>query len=463
MKAFYLFTRDFRLTDNKSLEALAKLKVTTIIPIFIFTPIQFSKHNQYRSDNSLQLMIEGVSDLNSIIKDKINCYYGDTSVIIEYLLKKYRDIDYLGCNLDITPFGKQRSKTLEKLSNQYNIKYINEIDYILLPLDEIKTNNGTFYKTFSHYKNKVIQHSEKILQQISGDLSSVFNFVKLPNNRYSTDLQSMSDKIKINPNNLFLPFTRNHFLHVKISKKNLEKFRDYTEFRTYPKYQTTLFSAYLKYGLVSIREVYQAIYNYYGDCELLRQLIWREYYYYLMYHLPEKQTIGGDNMQKKIIKWENNNKLFHAWKNGNTGFPFIDACMTQLNTTGWMHNRARLCSANALVYLFKIDWRWGEKYFAERLADYDISQNNGNWQWCGGVGVDRKPYLRMYNPYTLSKKYDPDGSYVKKWVKQLKSLSSSDLNNYEKFLENNSLDKINYPKPIVDYQLSREKAKVIFR
>ncbi len=490
MSCLFLFTRDFRLVDNKTLQLVKDRGYQNIIPIFIFTPEQFNKEvNQYRSDNSLQLMLEGLESLDQSMSGKLNYYHGETETIINHILDHNSDITAIASNLDITPFGKIRHKLLKKIAKSRNqVAYLTRCDYNLLPFDEITTAAGTFYKTFTHFKNKVYQRSQEICQQLTGDLTNEFNYQKITgsgqdgvsddvdeNMTYATSFLDMDSKVVKNKNNIFTSpernqFNRDYFLNHKLSDENLDYFHDYETFRTYPKYDTTLFSAYMKYGLVSCREVYQRIYQYYQktETELLRQLIWREYYYYLMEHLPSKQTIGGGNMQEKEYPWENNEDYFQKWKTGMTGFPFIDACMRQMNKTGWMHNRSRLCSANALVYLFLNDWKRGEQYFAEKLADYDISQNNGNWQWCGGVGVDRKPYLRMYNPYTLSEKYDKEGEYVKKWVPELKDVSNNDLLKYDKYLASHGYSEgdgklINgYPTPCCNYKQAREKAKQFF-
>ncbi len=292
MACLFLFTRDFRLTDNQTLEAVYQTGCRTVYPLFIFTPEQFSDENQYRSKNSLQLMITGLKGLDEMTGKRLNCCLGDTSQVVSDLLAtpQGEKIEYLASNLDITPFGQKRDSQLAEIAKQHGLTYLAECDYAILPLTDIKTQGGTFYKTFSHYCRQVFQKSPDITEMITPDLTNQFKFKKLTiPSSFKTSLTKMSTMIPnlYNPNNIFNPFTRFYFLVNLVGKKNLQRLQDYENLRTYPRYQTSLFSAYLKYGLVSCREVYTKIYQAYHqeETELLRQLVWREFYYYLMYHI----------------------------------------------------------------------------------------------------------------------------------------------------------------------------------
>ena len=185
-------------------------------------------------------------------------------------------------------------------------------------------------------------------------------------------------------------------------------------------------AAYIKFGLLSIREVYL-------ECKLLKnelidQLIWREFYFYIIYYFPDTLA-KSQNFNKKFdfIKWNSSKKNFKRWCEGKTGYPIIDACMTELNTTGYMHNRGRLITSNFLNRILGLDWRLGEKYFAQKLTDYDPSVNNGNWQWAAGTGADAAPYFRIFNPILQGEKFDPDGLYTKYYIPELKNLPTKHL------------------------------------
>lgn len=164
----------------------------------------------------------------------------------------------------------------------------------------------------------------------------------------------------------------------------------------------------------------------------------------IIFHYPH--VIGSPMKSNYNIKWENNIKYFKAWKTGNTGIPIIDAGMRQMNTTGWMHNRVRLIVSNFLVKVLRIDWRYGEKYFAQQLIDYCPAQNNGNWQWSASTGTDSQPYFRFFNPWRQAKLYDKECRYIKKWVSELKDIPCTDIHNWFSKYKNY---KTTYPKPIV--------------
>jgi deoxyribodipyrimidine photo-lyase len=188
---------------------------------------------------------------------------------------------------------------------------------------------------------------------------------------------------------------------------------DYSKFRDYPGVdKTTKLSAYIKFGCVSIREVFN---NYKNVKELQRELIWREFYANILYYFPH---VLGKSFKQKYdnVKWTNNKEWFKKWCQGKTGYVMVDAGMNQLNKTGWMHNRLRMITAMFLTKDLLIDWRWGEKYFATKLVDYDPASNNGGWQWSASTGTDSQPYFRIFNPELQLKRYDKDYEYIRTWI-----------------------------------------------
>ena len=174
-------------------------------------------------------------------------------------------------------------------------------------------------------------------------------------------------------------------------------------------------------GVLSIREVYERIENKLGkNSGIINELYWRDFYYNILYHYPH---IVGNSFKKTYDKIKNGLKEnFEKWCNGETGFPIVDACMKQLNTTGYTHNRGRMIVSSFLTKDLQIDWRWGEKYFATQLVDYNISANNGGWQWSAGTPTDAQPYFRIFNPWTQSEKFDSECKYIKKWLPVLEDI-----------------------------------------
>ena len=180
----------------------------------------------------------------------------------------------------------------------------------------------------------------------------------------------------------------------------------------------------------------------------LNELIWREFYIHILHYFPQVQK-GSFRPKYDAIQWVNDSDDFDAWKAGETGYPIVDAGMRQLRQTGWMHNRARMITASFLVKDLLIDWRWGERWFMENLLDGDVAANNGGWQWTAGVGTDAAPYFRIFNPVLQSKKFDPHGDYIRRWVPELGHLSAKEIHAPSGVS--------GYPQPIVDHKFARQR------
>jgi len=220
---------------------------------------------------------------------------------------------------------------------------------------------------------------------------------------------------------------------------------------------TSNLSVYLKFGCCSIREAYNCIVQNFGpDHALLRQFYWRDFFSYIGWHFPHVFGHAFHHQYDKII-WRNDHREFQHWTDGTTGFPIVDAGMRQLNQTGMMHNRVRMIVASFLVKDLHISWRWGERYFAQHLLDYDPCLNNGNWQWAASTGCDAQPYLRIFNPWLQQQKFDPDCIYIKRWIPELRNFSSSIIHKwYYKPLMGN------YPEPMLDHTFRSQQAKTFY-
>lgn len=225
-------------------------------------------------------------------------------------------------------------------------------------------------------------------------------------------------------------------------------------------------SAYSKFCPISIREIFYALKEILGqDHPLVRQLVWREFFYVLAYHFPQVFTQNFNEKYKDLQEqWyeDENDFYFNKWKNAQTGFPFVDAGMRELNATGWMHNRLRMVTANFLCKDLFINWKKGERYFAQILVDYDPCVNNGNWQWNAGTGVDPEKYggPRIFNPWLQSEKFDSKVLYIKKWIPELKDVSAKHIHEWHKQYE--KYPEVNYPKPLVDHAVQARKARTFY-
>lgn len=452
MKGLFIFHRDYRIQDNIGLIQSAK-ECDKLYCCFIFTPEQVTNINEYRSVNAIQFMIESLEELSSEIEKRggeLLFLYGNTEKIIEQLIQKL-EINCIYFNKDYTPYAIERDTKIKQITQKLNIECKTYSDYYLYEPGSIKTIQQTCFKKFTPFYNKVIDLHVDI----------PINIRKYPFCKVKTLLDN-----KITLKDAFTRFTKtNNNILVNggrrraliLLKKAIVSQNDYNTQRDYLMYNTTHLSAYIKFGCISIREVYYAFLQKFGrKTGLIRELIWRDFFAHVLYCFPE--VIGKSYIEKyRKIKWRKNYHDFELWKTGKTGVPIIDAGMRELNTTGYMHNRVRMMVANFLVKTLLIDWRWGEKYFAEKLTDYDIASNNGNWQSISSTGVDMKPYYRDMNPYIQTYKFDSEAKYIKKWIPELKDVPAKDIHNWEVVATLPENKYIDYPKPMVNYKEQKTK------
>jgi deoxyribodipyrimidine photo-lyase len=423
----YLFHRDLRVVDNVGLN---NSKVD-LVPIFIFTPTQIlPSKNKYYSNNSVQFMCECLDDIKKNVPE-LYLFYGETLSILSKIHKKV-GIKSIHFNLDYTPYARRRDEAIFDFCKTHDIECKTYEDYLLAPMGTFLKKDGKPYVVYGPFKDTVFSHT------IVKPSSEKPSFITCPPLKSLTTNKTF---YKINPHNL-----------VKGGRDEaIQKLKFHNYEHDQLKNATTHLSSYIKYGCISIREAYHANNNQ----TYRQQLIWREFYYYIGVYFPDVID-KSKNFQSKYdgIEWTHNDKLFNAWCKGETGYPIIDACMRELNTCGYMHNRGRLISSNFLNRILNMDWRLGERYFAQKLIDYDPLVNNGNWQWIASTGTDTKPYFqRLFNPWLQGQRFDPQAEYIKKWIPELKDVLPKELHNWEKYC-----DKYDYIKPIVNYEESRKKS-----
>jgi len=446
----FIFRRDLRLRDNKGLKFCID-NYDNIIPIFIFTPEQISYKNKYKSDNAIQFMIESLKELDNELKknkSKLHLYHGKNITVLKKIIKEI-NIKHIVFNMDYTPYAQKRDKKIEKLCKKNKITCDMIEDYLLADIGSILKKDGKPYLIYTPFKNKGFT--------VKIDKPSKYKLTKLKKIKSDSEYP----KHKINPDILVHGGRKNGLKQLKKIKTQ----KKYNDTRNDLSIETTLLSAYIKFGCLSIREVYWKFISLVGKNNgLVAQLFWREFYYYIVYYFP--QVLKGKNFNTKYddLEWNKNMKNFMKWCNGNTGYPVIDAGMRQMNKTGYMHNRARLITANFMNRMLGMDWRLGEKYYAKMLTDYDPSVNNGNWQWIASTGVDPKPYFqRLFNPWLQSKKFDSDAKYIKTWLPQLKDIPAEELHQWDNHYHKYDLYQIDYFKPVVNYKTARKKSIEMYR
>jgi len=448
----FLFHRDFRLKDNIGLLEASKL-CEHVYTAFIFTPEQVSRSNDFKSKNSVQFMIQSLEDLEDDLKKhrgKLIIQYGSYETVLRNLLKTL-SIECLFFNYDLTPYARQRTRKAEELCNGLNVDCVYSHDYYLHEPGAIMTGNDTMYHKFTPYYEKALVEKE----------------IDTPNNRritnfaerrtdfdHSITLKEAMEKF-VGKENPFLHVIGGRALGKKQLTNALKSLGDYAKTRDIMSIETSSLSAYIKFGCVSIREVYERFARKYGKFhELVRQLIWRDFYAHLLYFYP--QSLGQLHSEKmKELDWSNSRSRLEAWKRGETGVPLVDAGMRQMNETGYMHNRVRMLVATYLTKILHINWLEGEKYFAQKLVDYDVASNSGNWQAVVGGGVYAMPWFRVMSPWAQSEQYDHDCIYIKTWVEELANLEPKVIHKWYKYCKTSEYNNI-YKCPIVEYK--EEKA-----
>ncbi|MDR3647203.1 MAG: deoxyribodipyrimidine photo-lyase [Candidatus Babeliales bacterium] len=444
--ALFIFRRDLRLEDNTALIAALE-NSKQVICAFIFDPQQCTDKNSFKSDNALQFMIESLQEIDAELqkrKSKLYTFYGYTHEVIEQLVLEQK-IEAVFINRDYTPFSLKRDESIEHLCAKHNVKLEQFEDELLIDPTHFMTGNGDPYSIFTPFFKKAS------LLRIPEPIENKYK------NFYDKDIKSECTfpfVVSVCAANVSNHNGNNKNMWVHGGRKNAQKilaslkdFKDYEHIRDYPSLSTTNLSPYLKFGVCSPREVYHAIVKELTIYHpLIRSLFWRDFFTYTAYHSP---FVFGHAFKEKYdkIPWENDKKKFNLWCTGNTGFPIVDAGMRQLNETGFMHNRVRMITASFLIKDLHIDWQWGEKYFAQKLVDYDPAVNNGNWQWVASTGCDSTPYFRIFNPWLQQKKFDVECTYIKTWVDELKDIPAKIIH---KAYEN---DITGYPKPICDHKV----------
>jgi len=440
-KALFIFRRDLRLADNLGLIEATK-NSTHIIPCFIFDPRQTSDTNGYRSNNAIQFMVESLDDLKGQISQhggKLQFFYGAAENVVKKLIREEK-INAVFCNKDYTPFSQKRDKAIKSVCDSLNVHFEQCADALLNEPENVKTGKGTPYAMFTPF----YRHCFATMPVASPAHIPPLQFwsKNIPDTSAHNHLNDIL--AGLNPN-----------IKVHGGTKEAEKFltsitdfKNYTAERDLPALDsTTHLSAHLKFGTISIRQLFHVIKKSLGSSHpLLRQLYWRDFFYHIAYNNP---SVFGHAYHKKYdsLWWENDKEKFNAWCVGKTGFPIVDAGMRELNTTGYMHNRVRMIVASLLIKDLHIDWQWGEKYFAQKLVDYDPAVNNGNWQWCASTGCDAQPYFRIFNPWLQQKRFDAQCLYIKKWIPELRTTPPKIIHVWYRQQDATS----SYPHPIVDH------------
>lgn len=452
--------RDLRLHDHAAL-SFATNNSESVAVVFVFD-IKILEKLKNKSDKRISFIYDSLLEIDSKLKEKgsqLIIKIGDPKIEIPKIVKSLK-VDSIYFNEDYESYAINRDNAVKRELEREGIEIHTFKDHVIFSGSEILKPNGDPYQVFTPYKKAWLTKITK---------NNYENF-KIKNRfldqsilkKHSTPIEIK--KLGFHHVSQSFKFQQPGVHSGQKALKNFLKYMpDYHEKRDFPAdlNGTSGISVHLRFGTLSIRECLRACMSFKGEGAntWLSELIWRDFYSMILFNYPhvEKECFKG---QYNNLNWENSKPLFKAWCEGKTGFPIVDAGMRQLNKTGWMHNRVRMIVASFLVKDLLIDWRKGEKYFSEKLLDFDLASNNGGWQWSASTGCDAQPYFRIFNPSLQSKRFDPDAEYIKKWVPELANSKVKDIHDPE----NSSLyESANYVKPVITHASQKHKALMLFK
>lgn len=417
LMVIFWFRRDLRLTDNHGLYK-ALISGKKVLPIFIFDKNILKKLD--KNDARVSFIHQNIQTLQNQLNPfskNIATFFGTPKEVFQQLKQKH-NFKAIYCNDDYEPNAIKRDAEINLWCTQNNILFHSFKDQVVFEKSEITKEDGSPYVVYTPY-------SKKWIEKYSSKGARYYPSEENLNEIISHDYPVVSlEEIGFEKSETKVP-------EFRFSE---ELMKNYAETRDFPQLAgTSNLSTYLRFGTISIRQLVAKAFQQ-KDITFLKELIWREFFMQILWHFPRTTT---ENFKKQYdgIEWEINETHFKLWCEGSTGYPIVDAGMRELNQTGLMHNRVRMIVASFLCKHLLIDWRWGEAYFAQKLLDYELSSNVGNWQWAAGTGVDAAPYFRIFNPTEQTKKFDPNLEYVSKWVPEFQELY--------------------YPKPVVDHKEAR--------
>lgn len=418
--SIFWYRRDLRLHDNAGLfHALNSGE--KILPIFIFDVNILNKLP--KDDARVSFIHSELTKMNQYLMTFNTCiqlYHGSPIEIFKSLVKKYQIVNVF-TNHDYEPYGMQRDQEIERFLDLNQIQFHSYKDQVIFERNEITKKDGNPYVVYTPYSKKWLEAYKEIGKKhyVSEDL---LNELSKEIDCTTLTLEDIGFHQTARP-------IQNFIFNSRI-------INEYEETRNFPALDnTSKLGPHLRFGTVSVRQMVSRA-NSQENLTFLKELIWREFFMQILWHFPHTNKKSFKSKYDRI-PWRNDENEFKKWCEGNTGYPLVDAGMRQLNNTGFMHNRVRMLVGSFLCKHLLIDWRWGEAYFAEKLHDYEMSSNVGNWQWVAGSGVDAAPYFRIFNPTSQIQKFDKSLKYIKKWVP--------------------NFEDSNYPDPMVDHKFARER------
>lgn len=448
--------RDLRIDDHFAFRHANDID-SKILPIFIFDK-EILKNFKNREDKRISFILDRIIFLNKKLKKfdtKIHVFYGNPVEIIPNIIKELKPTNIIA-SAGYEPYDIKRDNMVENFCRKNNVKFILQNDHLIFPPNHILKEDGTPYKVFTPYSRKLYSQVNDI---VANDYKvSRFEPWKVSNDNFlkknSLDLSKTKNDILKKLGYIYTSYSP---WKAEFENSNIEDFEKkisiYKESRDImSKNGTSMFSPYLRFGLISIRACLRIALKSRLSYTWINELIWRDFYAMALFYNPE--SVEQEVIERfRKISWNQNEKAWNKFTNAETGYPIVDASIMQLKEMGWVHNRARMIAASFLTKHLLIDWRKGEKFYSQYLMDYELSSNVGGWQWAASTGFDAQPYFRIFNPYLQSKKFDPQGTYIKKYIPELREVECKHIHNPKEFNKN-----LDYPDPLVTHEVARKIA-----
>ncbi len=457
--------RDLRLHDHAALFHALK-QSAAVIPVFVFDRAILDALP--RADRRVEFIWETIDALKRQLQARGSDLLVRHAVAAEALPQLARELgaQAVYTNHDYEPAAIARDAQVQAALAAQGIDFHTFKDQVIFERDEVLTQAGRYFSVYTPYKNAWYKQL------------SPFYLRSYPVERY---LDALAKRVpEPLPSLEALGFARTNLLALGVqpgpegASALFEDFCDridrYKDARDYPAIKgVSYLSVHLRFGTTSIRQLASAAWDRQtaGSLGWLGELIWRDFYHQILYHRPDVVE-HAFKPEYEALPFPNNEDLFAAWCEGRTGYPIVDAAMRQMNQTGFMHNRLRMVAASFLVKDLLIDWRWGERYFAEKLIDFDLAANNGGWQWAASTGCDAQPYFRIFNPVSQSEKFDAEGKFIRRYVPELAKLPTKALHApwLARPIELAGAGVrlgVDYPEPVVDHAVQRELALALFK
>jgi len=446
-RSLFLFRRDLRLEDNSAL--IAAIKHSQQVYTAFHIDQSLWKKQRTHANHFLCACLEELQSSITERDGELLFLQGKIEKALRTCIKEL-EVEALFINRDYSAYGMKRDQTIRSVCEKVGIPVYEFSDQLLLEPEEGLKGDGSAYKVFTPFFKNARQ---KLVTKPSHCPKQGFTKVKTRSVARPKLLNVLPGFVKSS----LQADKRLPRKQIEDTLKNITRYQDYEKQRDIPALNaTTHLSAALRFGVCSVREAFHAVQNKMGgEHPLLRQLYWRDFFTHIGFYFPHSRHKAFKS-QYDNIAWSNDRKKFQRWCEGRTGFPIVDAGMRELNATGYMHNRVRMITASFLVKDLQINWQWGERYFADKLIDYDPCVNNGNWQWVASTGCDAQPWFRIFNPWLQQKKFDPDAEYIKTWVPELREVTARQIHMPEGLMWGE------YPSPLVQHQQAARITKQLY-